>query len=424
MAAIKDMALWRQLRSPGSALLLLTTALCLIRANSQPGLDVRLGGTTATVVPGDVALLALFILCVASVARHGLVRSSRAAACAATAFCALVVITGATNGSAPLVASVKVVELAVLALGALVLVRTREQLEAMVDVLVLFTIAADALGLVKFVQAGGGRQSSFLGEHDFAALATLPLLYGLILVFEGRRTMRAAVCIVAGSIGCILGAALASLLGLYLGALAIAFAIVRRGDLRYRPAAVTLATLAVVTAGTLTLRSGDFGFLQAWFGKPEQRPGQYAASWSQRLIFTYIDGRVFLGHPLLGTGWYPLLPPHEFARYLPAAKRRFSDQPTRYFPSSAKPLIPQQTFDQVPAELGLVGSVVFLVLLAGVARAAVRAARGSPLAVAWFVSILGAIAGEALFGGTPLTAEFWLVIGLALALGRGLDLVR
>lgn len=424
VAAIKDMALWRGLRSPSSALLLLTTALCLIRARDQPGVDVGFGGTTATVVPGDLALLALFVVCVISVARHGLSRTSRVAAYAAVVFCALVVFTGGANGRAPLVASVKVVELAVLALGALVLVRTRAQLEAIVDVLLLFTIAADVIGLIKFVGAGGGRQSSFLGEHDFAALATLPLIYGLVLAFERRRATRAAISIVAGSVGCILGAALASLLGLYLGVLAISIVLVTQRKLRARPAAVAAATLAIVTAGTLSLRSGDFGFLQAWFGKPEQRPGQYAASWSQRLIFTYIDGRVFLAHPLLGTGWYPELPPKEFARFLPAARRRFSDQPPRYFPSAAKALIPQQTVDEVPAELGAVGSAVFLVLVAGVAGEALGAARRSPLAVAWFVSMLGAIAGEALFGGTPLTAEFWLVVGLALALGQGLDAAR
>ena len=88
--------------------------------------------------------------------------------------------------------------------------------------LLLFTIAADIVGVVQFVRARGGRQASFLGEHDFAALATLPLLYGLALLFDGRRRRRARGCaIVAGGVGCILGAALASLLGLYLGVAAL-----------------------------------------------------------------------------------------------------------------------------------------------------------------------------------------------------------
>jgi hypothetical protein len=185
--------------------------------------------------------------------------------------------------------------------------------------------------------------------------------------------------------------------------------------LALRPVVVLLLTVGAVTAGTLTIRSGELGFLQAWFGKPESRPGQYAASWSQRLIYTYIGGRIFLAHPVLGVGWYPDLPPKEFARFLPAARARFSDQPPSYFPPTDRVMSPQQTFDEVAAELGLVGSAVFLLLLVGVARTSLRSA----LAAAWLAAAIGAIAGEALYGGTPLTATFWLVTGTALALGTG-----
>jgi hypothetical protein len=414
VAAIRHMALWRRLRTPRDVLLLATIALCLIRSRDQPGIDVSVGGTTAHLVPGDLALAALLVVSLLSL--RSVARPARVALAGGVAFLALVVVTGATNGAAPFVSSVKLAELGVLALGVLALVRTEEQLEAIVDVLLVFVTVADAIGLVKFVTGGGGRQASFLGEHDFAALATLPLLYGLVLAFRGRRTRRVWLAIVVGAIGCILGAALASLLGLYLGAAALLGAASARREWRLRPVAITVLTVAVVTAGTLTIRSADLGFLQSWFGKPASRPGQYAASWSQRLIYTYVGGRVFLDHPLLGTGWYPLLPPAEFDRYLPAARRRFSDQPPRYFPPAARPFIPQQTFDQVPAELGLVGAFAFLVLLAGAGRAAVTAVRATPLAVAWFAAALGAIAGEALFGGTPLVATFFLVVGVCLAL--------
>jgi hypothetical protein len=416
VAAIRHMALWRQLRDGRTALLLVTLALCLIRTRDQPGVDVTVGGTTATIVPADVALLALLVVTLAAFRVARPPRSTWLAIGGGVAFCVLVLVTAAANGSTSLVAGVKLVELAVLTLAALVLVRDAPRLEAVVDVLLLFTIAADVVGLVEFVRAGGGRQNSFLGEHDFAALGSLPLLYGLVLVASGRRTARAILSIVAGGIGCILGAALASLGGLYLGAAALVAVVVARGQRVVPTTVVTAAVVAAVTAGTLSIRSGELGFLQSWFGKPPSRPGQYAASWSQRLIFTYIDGRVFVDHPLLGTGWYPLLPPHEFDRYLPAARRRFSDQPANYFPDPAKPFIPQQSFDQIPAELGLVGVAAFLAFLVGTGSAAVRAARRSPLAAAWLASILGAIAGEALFGGTALVALAWLVPGVCLAL--------
>ena len=405
MSAISDMVLWRRLRTPSFALLALAIALALVRSRDQPGASVSFGGTSATIVPGDVALAVLFVVSVAVLARRAVAGMWWILA-PAVAFCALVVATAAANGSAPLVAGVKLVELAALGLGALALVREPGDLESVVDVLLLFTLAADAIGIVKFVGGGGGRQSSFLGEHDFAALASLPLLYGLVLVHRRERPARAAVAIVAGAVGCVLGAALASLLGFYLGTAALLL-VLRRG-LSLRPLLVTAVVVACVTAGTLTIRAGALGFLQSWFGKPPSRPGQYAASWSQRLIYTYVGFKVFVDHPVLGTGWYPLLPPSEFDRYLPAARRRFSDQPANYFPPPNEPFIPQQTFDQVPAELGVVGSAALLGLLA----AAVRAVRRQPLAAAWLAVAVGAAAGEALFGGTPLTAVVWLVLGL------------
>ncbi len=422
------MAVWPQLRSPRFALLIAAAAVCLVRARDQPGVHVGFGGTDVAIVPGDILLAALALAAVVSIARDGLPRELWPSVGAAAAFTALVVVTGLDNGTTALVSGVKVSELAALGLGAAVLVRTRRQLEAIVDVLLLFTIAADVVGLVRFVTAGG-RQASFLGEHDFAALATLPLLYGLAVMFTGGSRRRATVAIVAGSVGCVLGAALASLVGLYLGALALLGVARARHELTPRRIAVTIALVAVITGGTLVIRAGDLGFLQAWFGKPETRPGQYAASWSQRLIYAYIGGRVFLAHPLAGTGWYGELPPKAFTVYLPAARRRFSDQPPTYFPPATKPFIPQQAWDQILYELGILGGLAMLATLAGLARAALRAARrnasvAGSLPAAWLAASIGALAGEGLFGGTPLAASFWLVAGVILASSRSVTLAE
>jgi hypothetical protein len=414
------MALWQELRSRTGALLLVAIALSLVRARDQPGVNISFGTTTATIVPGDIALAVLFVVAVVLLVRRRFSRTATVALAAGAAFALLILATGAANGAAALVGGTKFVELGALALGAIAILRSERSLEAVVDLLLIFTLVADGVGLVKFIQGGGGRQSSFLGEHDFAALATLPLLYGLVLLFERRRHGRAVLAIVAGSVGCILGAALASLLGLYLGAaVLIVLAIVRRN---VDPLALgaTVATLAVVTAGTLVIRAGDLGFLQSWFGKPPSRPGQYASSWSQRLIYAYVGGRVFFAHPLLGTGWYPDLPPKEYAVYLPAARRRFSDQPTNYFPpATGGTFIPQQAWDQVLYELGVVGGAVVLVLLIALTRACVSAGRGmrrlGEVPAVWLAATIGALAGEGLFGGTPLAATFWLIAGIVLA---------
>jgi O-antigen ligase len=413
------MALLVQLRSPRVALLLFTLALCLVRARDQPGLAIGIGGTSARIVPGDVALAVLLVVALGEFARDRLRRSAWPALAAAAAFCALVLATAASNGAAAFISGGKVVELAALGLATVVLVHRREQLEAIVDVLLLFTAAADIVGLVRFISGGGGRQGSFLGEHDFAALAALPLLYGLTLVAARRGGQRAVLAIVVGSVGCILGAALASLLGLYVGAATLIAVAALRRRLDLRAIAVTVAVLAAVTAGTLTIRSGELGFLQSWFGKPASTPGQYASSWSQRLIFAYVGGRIFVDHPVLGTGWYGNLPPKEFARYLPDARRHFSDQPASYFPPADGDFIPQQTFDEVLYELGAVGALAMLALLAATGASAVRtAARAAgelaSLPAVWLAAMIGALAGDGLFGGTPIAAMFWLVAGVTL----------
>jgi hypothetical protein len=414
------MTLWSELRSPRVALLLVTLALCLVRARDEPGFDLSIGSTTATVVPADFALAALAATSIVALVQRGIPRETWGAFAAAIAFCVLVLGSAALNGATAFVSGSKLVELAALGLGIVAVTRSRRQIEALVDVLLLFTIAADLFGIVRFVVSGGGRQASFLGEHDFAALATLPLVYGLARVYERRPDTRAWTAIVAGTIGCVLGAALASLLGLYLGALVLVLGRSAWRREHLERLALTMLVVAVVTAGTLSLRAGELGFLQQWFGKPPSRPGQYAASWSQRLIYVYVGGRVFRAHPMLGTGWYGDLPPKEFVAYLPDARRRFSDQPANYFPPADSPFIPQQTWDQVLYELGLTGALAMLALLVALVRASRRAARRASglladLPAVWVAASIGALSGEGLFGGTPLATTFWLVAGVALA---------
>jgi hypothetical protein len=293
--------------------------------------------------------------------------------------------------------------------------------------LVSFGVVAIAWGAVEFVIDGGKRQGSFMGEHDLAALATMILVFGLAHVFASDRRPPAValVGIGAGTIGIVLGASLASVLGLYIGAAAMVGLALRRRDLRRRAVVATLVICTAVTAGTYGVRSADLGFLQAWFGPPPETPSQYAASWSQRLIFVYIGGRVFLDNPILGTGWEGELPPSDYAQYLPDARERYSDQPLHYFPQEDETFIPQQTYDQVLYQLGLVGAALFLALAALAVRGAMIAGRrpqpGEPwgaqafVPVAWLSTLGGAVAGAALYGGSPLAALFWLTLGIVAA---------
>jgi len=214
-----------------------------------------------------------------------------------------------------------------------------------------------------------------------------------------------------------------SLLGLYVAAAALLAVAATRRSLRWRSVIATALVVVAVTGGTYGLRSSDLGFLRQWFAPAENaRPGEYAGSWSQRLIFSYIGLRVFADNPVLGVGWWGELPPAEYARYLPDARARFPDQPVRYFPQADDAFIPQQAYDQVLYELGVVGIFVFCTIATLAVRDAARPARRWPktdhdelaayLPAGWVATLAGALAGSALFGGTPIAALFWVTLGL------------
>ena len=418
----------RALRRPASDLsfsvFLVTVLLCLLRSRDLPSVDFGAGGTTVSVGPADVALLATLVLAVLRLRARRTLPSPWLLAAAAM-FALLIVASAIPNGAGAMTAAGKLSELAALCLGAAAFLETRERLAALAELVVAYTIVAVFWGAVGFVGAGG-RQGSFLGEHDLAAIATMALALGLARVHArpGRPGIASIAAIVAGGLGIMLGASLASLLGLYLVVCTlVGLALVRR-SLRLGAVLATVGVAVVVTAGTLSLRGGELGFLQEWFGPEPETPGQYAASWSQRLIYAYVGGRVFLDNPVVGTGWQGELPPEDYARYLPDARKRFSDQPSSYFPKRDGTLIPQQTYDQVLFELGVVGAAAFLAAALLAIRQAIRAGLRwageasvelAYVPAAWLAGLAGALAGAALFGGAPITALFWLTLGVAAA---------
>jgi hypothetical protein len=423
MPSLLPRALRRSARDLPFSIFLVTVALCLFRAADLPSVEVDMGGTEFSIGPADVALATTAMLAALRLHARRLVPSPWLFT-ATAALVLLVVASAVPNGAGAVAAGGKLVSLAALTLGAAAFLDTRERLEALLLVLVGFCALATAWAAIGFVVDGGGRQASFMGEHDLAALATMAVVVGLAFLYthELHPPRVALIAISTGMIGIVLGASLASLLGLYLAGLALMALAAARASLSRRAVLATLAVCAVVTAGTLGLRTGELGFVQAWFGPPADTPGEYAASWSQRLIFAYIGGRVFLDHPVMGTGWEGELRPSDYAEYLPAARERFADQPPHYFPRETGTFIPQQAYDQVLFQLGLLGAAVFLVLAALTVRRALVAARSwsrgrfdqqAYVPAGWVGSTGGALAGAALFGGSPLAALFWLTIGVA-----------
>ncbi len=418
-------ALRRPASDPSFSVFLVTVLLCLLRSSDLPSIDFTTAGTTVSIGPADVALLATAALAGLRLRARRLLPSPWLLA-ATAAFALLIVASSIPNGATAVTAAGKLAELAALALGAAAFLDTRERLGALAELIVVYTVVAVCWGVVGFVGAAG-RQGSFLGEHDLAAVSSLALAVGLARLHagSGRVGLGVIVALTAGGLGLMLGASLASLIGLYLVVIAVLALAHARRSLRRRAVLATVGVALAVTAGTLSLRSGELGFLQAWFGPEPETPGQYAASWSQRLIFVYVGGRVFLDRPVLGTGWQGELPPEDYARYLPDARERFADQPAHYFPPADGRFIPQQAYDQVLFQLGLVGGALLLLTLALAVAQAIRAGLRAPrtnawgdvafVPLGWLAAVVGALAGEGFFGGAPLTAAFWLTLGIVAA---------
>src|SRR5215211_2861065 len=413
---------WRSGRGRDLPFLALCAAVVatMFRSVDLPSFDLGVAGTNVSLGPTDVVLAVLAAFVLARLAGRGaLPRPARAVTAAAVAFSAWLLVSSALNGAEALVGAGKLLEYGILGLGAVLFVPRRAQVWALVGLLLAITAVADAIALVDLVRSGE-RQGAFIGSHDLAWLGGMVLAVGVALQFAPSLRPRwfGLAAILAGGIGAAVGAALSGLLGMWLALAAIVALAAARGSLRVRPLLLTIAVGAAVTAAAIPLRSGDLGFVEAG----PSLSAESAGGWSQRLIYTYIGGRVFFDNPILGTGWYGNLPPSEWARFLPDAQRRFPDQPPRYFPGPDDEYVPQQTYDQVLTELGIVGGLLFLALAAMVVRAAVAVGRRWPrdapdeaaayLPAAWVAALAGSLAGAALYGGLPLTALFWLTLGV------------
>src|SRR5581483_9709341 len=255
--------------------------LSLVRSINQPELTVHVLRNSITFVPADLALAALAVLCAGRLLeRRTLPRPARAITATGAGFAAWLLLSSAVSGGSAFIGAAKLTEYGLVALGVILFVNRRPQLCLLYAVLVLVNTIGVGRALYDFAHHPGSRQGAFLGEHDLAALSTMTLAGALVILYAPRSRGRFfAFAGLIGAIGITLGAALAQLVGLYLAVAALlALAYVRR-TVTVRALVVTLVVTGAITAGTLSLRSGELGFLQSWFGsKKAEAPGQYAGS--------------------------------------------------------------------------------------------------------------------------------------------------
>lgn len=428
--------------SPGAIVLAVAVPFIFLHIDYQPSVAVAIGTTDVAVTASDLALLTVAIAAIASVVRHGAgpLRAGRPAWLAIGALLAWIGLTtvraGVAGNGYPFavhaVSALKFGEYAILAAAIPLLLRTPAEVRLFLRSLVGWGAVACLVGLAQFFGTDifeawrpGRRQGSFLGHHDFAALALCSLGVAFAGILSGRRRLRRDTPIAAtvGTIGTILSGAVAAVGGLMLGAMAavlVAWRPLRPGLAR---CVAVGAIVAVSAVGVVALRGGELDTFVRFLGVGAREQQSGVESYSHRTVLAYIGVRIFLDNPVLGVGWQGSGDAASFRPYVLDARRRFPEVADEAFPTPERPWGVQDAYVQALADMGVLGLVAFLAPFVAGAWLAARAVRraddyGAELGLVALVVVLGTLgiwSAEGLVAGIPLDAVTWIGIGLAVA---------
>ena len=387
----------------------------------QPGVRVPLGSTHLGLELSDLAVVVVALVALRDGLRHGFGRLRPALSLWIAAALLLVWIFVRSQSLTHLVTAAKFAEYGLLAVSLPLILRRREEWELVAAVIVAWSVAATLFALVQIfgldiadAWAAGRRQPSFLGHSDFAALSALALGIGLAAVLLARRAV-GWIGVGSGVVGLMLAGATAGLIGTIAGAAGLLVAIVRRRPLVLRDFGVTGACVALVAAGVLTLRAGDFEhFLRFLHLKGRETQTANIETYSHHALLAYIGYRIWRDHPVVGAGWQASTEPETVDPVLPAAHREFPDVSPLAFPTRGHEWGVQNAYVQAASDLGLIGLVLWLAPFA-IALVLALGANAPPGAVATFaiLAAMGVWLGQGLVAGIPLDAVTWLGFGLA-----------
>ena len=426
--------------SLGAIVLAAAVPLVFLHIDYQPSVSLALGGTDLAITAADLALLAVAIVALRALVRGGVapLRAGRPAWIAIVALLSWMTFTTIRAGvgdsdyafTTHAVSVVKFAEYATLAAATPLLLRTPAEVRLFLRMLVLWGGVAVIVGLGQFFGVNvfeawrpGRRQPSFLGHHDFAALAlcSIGVAFAGILGGKRGRTWFVWIAVVVGAVGTILSGAVAAVGGLVLAAgssIAVAWRPLRPGFAR---AAAVVGIVVVAGFGVIALRGGEFDPFLRFLGVGQREQQQGVESYSHRTVLAYIGVRIFRDNPIVGVGWQGSGEPGTFMRYVPDAKRRFPDVAAEAFPAPDRPWGVQDAYVQALADMGVIGLLLFVAPFgAGIWLAASALRRGGDdgarLGLTALVIVTGPIgiwSAEGLVSGIPLSAVTWIGVGLA-----------
>jgi hypothetical protein len=407
--------------SPGAVVLGLAIPFLFLHIKYQPGVRVPLGSTHLGLELSDAAIALVALVALREGVRDGFAPLRPALPLWIASVALVVWIFARSDSLEHLVTAAKFSEYALLAFSAPLILKRRIDWELVAAAVVAWSVVATSFGLLQFLGldiadawAAGRRQPSFLGHSDFAALSALALGIGFAAVLvAGRRSGWTAVA--SGGLGLILSGASAGVIGIAAGTVGFVYALSRRRRIAVRDVVLSGAVVAIVAAGVLVLRAGDFeNFLRFVHLKGRETQTANIQTYSHHTLLAYIGYRIWRDHPLVGAGWQTSTDPAVVDPELPAARRKFPDVAPLAFPTRAHEWGVQNAYVQAAADLGLIGLVLWLAPFALALVLALRA-NAPPGAVAAFaiLSAMGIWGGQGLVAGIPLDATTWLGFGLA-----------
>jgi O-antigen ligase len=407
--------------SPGAAALALAVPFLFLHIKYQPGVRVPLGSTHLGLELSDAAVVVVAVVALREGLRAGFAPLRPGLPLWVASVSLILWILVRSGSLAHFVTAAKFSEYALLAVSAPLILRRRTDWELVAAAVVAWSVVATCFALLQFfgvdiadAWAAGRRQPSFLGHSDFAALSALALAIGFAaLLLAGKRIGWTAIA--SGAVGLILSGATAGLIGIAAGTAAFLYAVSRRRRLEVRDVAVSGIVVAVVAAGVLVLRAGDFeNFLRFVHLKGKETQTADIQTYSHHTLLAYIGYRIWLDHPIVGAGWQASTDPAVVDPELPAAHKKFPDVAPLAFPTREHEWGVQNAYVQAAADLGLIGLVLWLAPFALALVLALRA-NAPPGAVAAFTILasMGIWGGQGLVAGIPLAAATWIGFGLA-----------
>jgi O-antigen ligase len=416
--------------TPESLVLAVAIPVILLHLRYQPKVHFDAGSATIGIELSDLAVAAVIAAGVVAGRRLGFrpLRAGTSIWIAAGLLFAWIAISIARTAGPTgypwqthLVTAAKFFEYALLAPAVMLVVRRRADLFLVVWTLIAWSVVATVVGIAQFGGANifvsgatGGRQLSFLGFHDFGALSAAALAcaaVGIALPRFGLPAWVAWTAAVSGAIGTILSGSVAAMIGLGVAGIALLALAFLRDEVFPRRLVAVAAILAVTAVGVAAMRANQLDSVLHLVGiETKQAPSKEVESYAHRAVLVWIGWQIFKDHPLAGAGWESANDPATFMPYVPAAQRKYPDEPPLAFPAPDRPYGVQNLYVQFLADLGVVGLLLLVAVL--VSAAVVALGARAPVGLLLTAVVAGAWIAQGIVAGIPLDALTWLGIGL------------